>query len=163
MPCAFWGLGFEVHGVGPGWGCRVLALGLDLGVCIVGCGAWGVVFEVWGLGSERLNLWLTVWGPGVSRLSCGAYVVLGVLATGHASTPRPPLTPSRCQTNMAHIRQPGPDSGLGVQVKVPQALYGVSSSLGSGGWGVTGRGTQGRPHPTPTAQQQGHVQRRVPD
>ena len=43
-----------------------------------------------------------------------------------------PLRSGRCQANVAHIRQPRPDSGLGVQVKVLQTLQVVPSSLGSG-------------------------------
>ena len=39
---------------------------------------------------------------------------------------------SRCRANMAHIRQPMPDSGLGFQLKVLQPFYVVSSLLGSG-------------------------------
>ena len=38
----------------------------------------------------------------------------------------------RCLANIAHVRQSGPDSGLGFQVKGLKTFSGVSASLGSG-------------------------------
>ena len=50
------------------------------------------------------------------------------------------LIDDRCRANMAHIRQPRPDSGLGVQVKVLALFQGVASSLWSGGKGRQPKG-----------------------
>ena len=38
----------------------------------------------------------------------------------------------RCRANMAHVRQSGPDSGLGIEVKVLDTVCVVACSLGSG-------------------------------
>ena len=42
------------------------------------------------------------------------------------------IHPPRCRANMAHIRQPRPDSGIGFQVKVLKPFSVVPSSLGRG-------------------------------
>ena len=39
----------------------------------------------------------------------------------------------RCRSNLAHVRQPTPYSGLGVQAKSLEAIEAVLPSLGSGG------------------------------
>ena len=42
------------------------------------------------------------------------------------------LSPSRGRANMAHVRQSGPDSGLGFQAKVLETFQGLPALHGSG-------------------------------
>ena len=44
--------------------------------------------------------------------------------------------PNRCRPDLAHRRQPRPDSGLGFQVRALISFQGIPSCLGSGGRGL---------------------------